>query len=94
MKIVRSILAVVLGGIVNFAAITSVHVISGKFYPLPNELKAVNPTKMSAAETEMFIAFIKTMPTEAHLLVFLAWVSGAFLGGAVAALSRIIHQGT
>jgi hypothetical protein len=87
MKVFRTIAAIVVGIIVSMVTITVVHQISGMIYPLP---EGTDPNDMEALKR-----ILPTMPLGAFLMVLLAWESGAFVGGAVAALiaafARVIH---
>jgi hypothetical protein len=89
MKILRSILGVVFGLVASMATITAVHQLSLLFYPLPEGVDANN--------VEQLKELLPKMPMEALVLVVLAWESGAFVGGAVAALiagwARCVHAG-
>jgi hypothetical protein len=89
MKIVRSILGVVFGLVASMVAIMAVHRLSMVFYPLP---EGVDPNN-----AEQLKEVLPKMPTEALLLVVAAWESGAFVGGALAALiagwARCVHAG-
>ena len=89
MKILRSILAVVGGFIVSMGTIMGVHMIGQFIYPLPN---GVDPS-----DTEKLRELLPTMPLGALLMVVLAWESGAFVGGLIAALiagrARCVHAG-
>ena len=89
MKIVRSILAVVIGLVVSMASITLIHGIGQRLYPLP---EGVDPNDM-----EKLKELIPTMPIGALIMVVLAWESGAFFGGAAGALiagrGRCWHAG-
>lgn len=73
----RSILAVVLGVIVGVIAVAIVEVIGHALYPPPPDLDASNQEAMKA--------YIATAPIAVLLFVLLAWVTGAFAGGLVAA---------
>ena len=89
MKIVRSTLAIVVGLAISMAAIILMHVVGQHFYPLP---EGVDPNDM-----EKLRKYVPTAPIGALIMVVLAWESGAFLGGATAALiagrARCIHAG-
>ena len=97
MKIVRSILAVVVGYFVCFVVIMAIHTINFAVHrpddgkPLMEQMKAIqeDPAKMKA--------WGESMPPAALLTVLVAWQAGAFLGGGVSALiagrARFVHAG-
>jgi hypothetical protein len=103
MKILRSIAAIVVGSIVSIVVIIAVEFIGGLLFKPADapglddmgklfkwlEKQQEDPRKMSE--------WIKTLPTEAHVLVLLGWQVSAFLGGLVSALvagrGRCLHAG-
>ena len=85
MKILRSILAVVVGSIVGFLFIMAIEAVNGFIYPPPEGksgmewMKEINDGSPAAKE------WIRSMPTSAMALVQVAWAVGAAVGGAVSA---------
>lgn len=89
MKIVRSILAIVLGTIVAMTTIMGIQGISSRMYPLPDD---ISPNDMKQLNE-----LLPTLPIGAMLMVLLSWEAGAFAGGGMAALiaasARCVHAG-
>ena len=78
MKIVRSILALVVGAIVAVIVVGGIEMVGHVIYPPPGTLDMHNPEAMQK--------YMETAPTGALMGVMIAWVLGAFVGGGVAAL--------
>jgi hypothetical protein len=76
MKILRSILAVIVGSIVAMVAVGIVQAIGHAVYPPPEEMKDADAFEKLMADPE---AMKKVMD-------LISWQVGAFLGGAAAAL--------
>ena len=89
MKILRTIVAIVIGAAVASLSVMVVHMISSMMYPLP---EGTDPSDMEALKRIM-----PTMPMGALAMVLLGWETGAFVGGATAALiagrARVLHAG-
>ena len=75
----RNLLAVILGVMVASFAVTGVEALGHSLYPPP----AVSPDDPRAPE--VYASYIKTAPFLALAFPLLAWSTGAFFGGAVAA---------
>src|ERR1019366_1429126 len=89
MKIVRSILAMVVGSMVAVFAIFAIQKVSGLIYPLPAGITIDDTDKMNE--------WIATLPIGAFLMVLLSYGIGSFVGGAgaalIAAFARCVHAG-
>jgi hypothetical protein len=99
MKIVRCILAVILGAILANATIFLMHAVSEMIFAPPPELKAEFAKVQSGGEMDRdkVRELIQTMPLGALLMVVLAWEMGAFVGGAASAViagwKRLVFAG-
>ncbi|MBT8140935.1 MAG: hypothetical protein HKN88_06755 [Gammaproteobacteria bacterium] len=72
----RKILAVITGVVIGVLGISLVQAISGQMYPWPEGL--------DYNDKEAFVAFVKTLPTGAFLMVILSYIVGSFFGGMAA----------
>lgn len=100
MKIVRSILAVVVGWFVSALVIFAIQIINTAIYgpdpdkPLAERLETIKKMQEDPAAMK---AFGESMPVSALVLVLVSWQAGAFVGGALSALiagrGRLIHAG-
>ena len=100
MKIVRLILALAVGIIVFSLTVAGVEAIGHLVYPQPPEFaeigarmsEAMANRDQSALErsqldlAEAMAAYVRTAPLGAFVFVVVAWITGAFVGGGVAAL--------
>lgn len=77
MRIGRSILAVLGGGIVCGIIVFAVEAVSSSIFPLPPGVDLTNPEAIRAA--------VAQLPPGAFLFLLLAWFLGPFAGGWVAA---------
>ena len=87
MRIGRSILAVLAGGIVCGIIVFAVEAISSQIYPLPPGIDLTDPDAIRAA--------VAQLPLGAYLFVLFAWFLGVFAGAWVAARlapgSPVVH---
>lgn len=99
MKIVRSILAIIIGIVVAMVGISLMHGLSGLIYAPPPGLEEEFAKSRQGVEMDRakVLELIQSMPLGALVMVLLSWETGSFLGGAVAALiasaGRLIHAG-
>ena len=89
MKVVRSVLAIIVGLMVFIGIAMLIQAISHRIYPPPEGIDMHDPV---AVKTLM-----ETLPLGAFLMVLLSWGMGTFVAGAVAALiagrARCLHAG-
>lgn len=76
----RNLLAVILGVMVASVAVMGVESLGHSVYPPPPGISADDPRAV-----EVYASYIKTAPFLALVFPLLAWATGAFVGGAVAA---------
>lgn len=72
------ILPVVAGLLVGWTVIWILEAVNHQIYPPPADLEYNNK--------EAITAYMETLPTGAFVLLFVAWMIGAFAGGTVGAL--------
>jgi hypothetical protein len=96
MKIVRSILAIVVGAIVAAAVVSAAEAVNF-FLFRPENMSIEEFGKVLRENPKKVADWIKTLPVEALVVVLAGWAVGAFLGGLVAALiagrARCWHAG-
>src|SRR5438094_474292 len=100
MKIVRSIVAVVVGWLVSAIVIFAIQMINtiafspGGDKPFVERMEAM---KKMTEDPQAMKAYAESLPMTAMLVVLLAWQIGAFVGGGVSALiagrARLLHAG-
>jgi hypothetical protein len=97
MKIVRSIVAVVVGFVAAFIVIEAMEITNFVANRPDNGKSAFDQMKEMEENPKAMQAFVETLPTGALVVVLLGWQAGAFLGGGVSALiagrGRLLHAG-
>jgi hypothetical protein len=104
MKIIRSILAIVVGGLLVMVIVDGVEMANFVVYATDEKASIAERLQQSrermeefAGDKEAMKAFVASLPTEAMVVVFLGWQAAAFLGGGVSALiagrRRLLHAG-
>ena len=95
MKVLRSILAVVVGWIVSAVVMTAIHFLSVVIHLPPGENSALEMMKRLSEDSEAMKAWLNAAPASAMFSVLAAWQAGAFIGGLVCALiagrARVLH---
>jgi hypothetical protein len=79
-RILRSILAIVIGAVVTVLVITGIQFLSHQFFPLPAPIDYSNPDALKT--------MVDSMPVMAKVLVTVAWCLGAFLGSWAACMVK------
>jgi hypothetical protein len=96
MKILRSLLAIVIGWIVSVTIISAMEFL-GFVMNLPPDASVMETMTKLTEDPEAMKAWIDSMPPEAHWLVLGGWQIGAFIGGLTSALiagrARVVHAG-
>ena len=83
-RIVMAIMAVIVGTIIGSIVNTLIGFLNVQFFPLPEGLTYFD--LFDEANMEPIIEWIGTLPDTAFILVVIAHLSQAFMGGVVAAL--------
>src|SRR5688572_11978981 len=73
----RSIIAVLAGIVISMVTITVVQMLGHQIYE--------SPAGLDMNDKAAIAAYMEKMPIEAMLMVLLAYIAGAFLGGLIAA---------
>ena len=96
MIILRSILAVVIGGVIAFAVIKGIETANFLIYR-PADGKSITEQMKELEDPKNAKTYFESLPSNAFVMVLLAWQAGAFLGGGVAAWiaarARLVHAG-
>ena len=80
-RMVRTILAVLAGAVVMWLTVFAMEFVGHAMFPPPPHLNPNDPTQLAE--------LINVMPIGAKVMLVLAWVLGAFTGGAEAAAGGI-----
>jgi hypothetical protein len=96
MKIVRSILAIVVGALLAFVVVGAGDALSMVLF-MPAEWTSEKVRKAMEEDPQKLADLFKTMPVEALMIMVAGWGLAAFLGGLVAAFisgwARCWHAG-
>ncbi len=104
MKILRSILAIIVGGLLLMVIVEGVQMANFVVYATDEDAPIAERVQKSRERMEEFErdkealkTFIASLPNEALVVVLLGWQAAAFLGGGVSALiagrRRLLHAG-
>jgi hypothetical protein len=97
MKIIRSVLAVVIGWIISMAAISAMEIANFALRMPAGEESILGAMQKLSQDPQAMKAWFESMPPDAMGMLLGGWEAGAFFGGLVCALiagrARVFHAG-